>query len=115
MRQHTMRGVAYRADRTVEVIDYPMPTLGPGQALIEIKAAAICGSDLHTYRRPQSAFEGRPAWIPGHEPTGVVAEVGATGRVTGAHLDWRMNLRDRRIDPELLVPPMPSGERSAGR
>ncbi|WP_334223941.1 M23 family metallopeptidase [Thiosocius teredinicola] len=38
----------------------------------------------------------------------VVAEVGATGRVTGAHLDWRMNLRDRRIDPELLVPPMPN-------
>ena len=37
----------------------------------------------------------------------LIAEVGATGRVTGAHLDWRMNLRDRRIDPELLVPPMP--------
>ena len=45
----------------------------------------------------------------------IVAEVGATGRVTGAHLDWRMNLRDRRIDPELLVPPMPSGDRSAER
>lgn len=37
----------------------------------------------------------------------LVAEVGATGRVTGAHLDWRMNLRDRRIDPQLLVPEMP--------
>ena len=37
----------------------------------------------------------------------VIAEVGATGRVTGAHLDWRMNLRDRRIDPQLLVPDMP--------
>lgn len=37
----------------------------------------------------------------------LIAEVGATGRVTGAHLDWRMNLRDRRIDPQLLVPPMP--------
>jgi len=37
----------------------------------------------------------------------LIAEVGATGRVTGAHLDWRMNLRERRIDPELLVPPMP--------
>jgi len=36
-----------------------------------------------------------------------IAEVGATGRVTGPHLDWRMNLRNRRIDPELLVPPMP--------
>jgi len=36
-----------------------------------------------------------------------VAEIGATGRVTGAHLDWRMNLRNHRIDPQLLVPPMP--------
>lgn len=37
----------------------------------------------------------------------VIAEVGATGRVTGPHLDWRMNLRQHRIDPQLLVPPMP--------
>ena len=37
----------------------------------------------------------------------VIAEVGATGRVTGPHLDWRMNLRSARIDPVLLVPPMP--------
>lgn len=36
----------------------------------------------------------------------VVAEVGATGRVTGAHLDWRMNWFDQRIDPSLLVSPM---------
>lgn len=36
-----------------------------------------------------------------------IAEIGATGRVTGAHLDWRMNLRSARIDPQLLVPPMP--------
>ncbi len=38
----------------------------------------------------------------------VVAEVGATGRVTGAHLDWRMNWYDQRIDPQLLVPAMPA-------
>ena len=37
----------------------------------------------------------------------VVAEVGATGRATGPHLDWRMNLFDARLDPALLVPPMP--------
>jgi len=40
----------------------------------------------------------------------VIAEVGATGRVTGAHLDWRMNWTgaggNTRIDPQLLVPPM---------
>ncbi len=37
----------------------------------------------------------------------LIAEIGATGRVTGAHLDWRMNLFTKRIDPQLLVPPMP--------
>ncbi len=39
-----------------------------------------------------------------------VAEVGATGRVTGAHLDWRMNLFKKRLDPQLLVAPMPAAE-----
>lgn len=38
----------------------------------------------------------------------IIAEVGATGRVTGAHLDWRMNLRNARIDPQLLVGAMPA-------
>ncbi|MEJ1297595.1 MAG: M23 family metallopeptidase [Candidatus Sedimenticola sp. (ex Thyasira tokunagai)] len=37
----------------------------------------------------------------------IIAEVGATGRVTGAHLDWRMNYHKHRLDPQLLVPPMP--------
>ncbi|NIB43169.1 M23 family metallopeptidase [Pseudomaricurvus alkylphenolicus] len=37
----------------------------------------------------------------------VIAEVGATGRATGPHLDWRMNWFDQRVDPQLLVPPMP--------
>ncbi len=38
----------------------------------------------------------------------LVADIGATGRVTGPHLDWRMNWRGERVDPELLVPPMPA-------
>lgn len=36
----------------------------------------------------------------------VVAQVGATGRATGPHLDWRINWFDVRIDPETVVPPM---------
>lgn len=39
-----------------------------------------------------------------------VGKLGATGRVTGPHLDWRMNWFDQRIDPQLLVPPMPATE-----
>lgn len=37
----------------------------------------------------------------------VIGEVGATGRATGPHLDWRMSWREERIDPQFLVPPMP--------
>lgn len=37
----------------------------------------------------------------------LLGEVGATGRATGPHLDWRMSWLDRRIDPQLLLPPMP--------
>lgn len=42
----------------------------------------------------------------------VVAQVGATGRVTGPHLDWRMNWFEQRVDPTLLVGPMPKPEPS---
>lgn len=38
----------------------------------------------------------------------VIAEVGATGRVTGPHLDWRMNLGPTRVDPGLLLPGFPN-------
>ena len=36
-----------------------------------------------------------------------IALVGATGRVTGAHLDWRMNWHDQRLDPGLIMGEMP--------
>ena len=39
-------------------------------------------------------------WVDQGDP---IAEVGATGRVTGAHLDWRMNWGNSRVDPELLL------------
>ena len=35
-----------------------------------------------------------------------IGTVGKTGRASGPHLDWRINLFDARIDPALLVPPM---------
>lgn len=35
-----------------------------------------------------------------------VAKVGATGRATGPHLDWRLNWYAERLDPVTIVPPM---------
>ena len=43
-------------------------------------------------------------------PGDVIGKVGSTGRATGPHLDWRMNWRNRRVDPQLLVPPMAPAE-----
>jgi len=36
----------------------------------------------------------------------LIARIGATGRASGPHLDWRMNWLDRRVNPQLLMPPM---------
>jgi L-iditol 2-dehydrogenase len=53
-------------------IDEPEP--GPGQALIEVRAAGICGTDLHIYH---DEFRTRPPVVMGHEVAGVVAALGA--------------------------------------
>jgi murein DD-endopeptidase MepM/ murein hydrolase activator NlpD len=37
------------------------------------------------------------------KPGDLIAEIGATGRASGPHLDWRMNWLDRRVDPQLLL------------
>jgi murein DD-endopeptidase MepM/ murein hydrolase activator NlpD len=40
----------------------------------------------------------------------LIGRIGATGRATGPHLDWRLNLFKTRLDPQLLVGPMPGGQ-----
>ena len=79
-----MRGVVFPGDRTVETLNFPDPTPGPGEVVLEMKASGMCGSDLHQYRRPKGqprAGTGIAAstdpTIAGHEPCGVVVAVGA--------------------------------------
>lgn len=67
-----MKGVTFPGDRGCEVRDYPVPEPAPGEVLIRMMATGICGSDLHVYRG-----NGCRGQISGHEPCGVVTEVGA--------------------------------------
>ena len=34
-----------------------------------------------------------------------IGEIGMTGRATGPHLDWRLNLNKTRLDPQLIIAP----------
>jgi threonine dehydrogenase-like Zn-dependent dehydrogenase len=77
-----MKGVVFLGDRKVELRDFPDPTPGTGEVVIEIKASGMCGSDLKFYRAKGGAASlgfstsGGPV-IAGHEPCGVVVAVGA--------------------------------------
>ncbi len=69
-----MRGITFLGDRKVELREFPDPTPGPKDVIIEIKASGMCGTDLHAYRRPHN---GQYYSIAGHEPCGIIAEIGA--------------------------------------
>ena len=57
--------------------DVPVREPGPGEILVKIKAASICGTDLHIWRWDHwAAGRLRPPVITGHEFTGVVEAVG---------------------------------------
>ncbi len=74
-----MKGLLFAGSKKVLVSDFPVPKPGKGEALIKMKAAAICGSDMHVYEVESSD---EVPWsidftkIPGHEPCGVVEKVG---------------------------------------
>ena len=72
-----MKGVVFLGDRELEFRELPDPKPGPGQVVIAMKGSGLCGSDLRPYRAPKDQ-KGEPASLKvgGHEPCGVIAEVG---------------------------------------
>jgi threonine dehydrogenase-like Zn-dependent dehydrogenase len=77
-----MRAVVFAGDRKIDFMEFPDPTPGPGEVVLEIKASGMCGSDLKFYRAKGGAAAlglGKTSGpvIGGHEPCGVVAAVGA--------------------------------------
>lgn len=74
-----MLGVIFPGDKKVDVREFPIPKPGAGEALVKIKASAICRSDMSLYYgNPVLASEAAKSGsiIPGHEPAGQVAEIG---------------------------------------
>lgn len=62
-------------DGMVELRDVEIPKIGPGDILLEVKAAGVCGSDIEMWRHKFTYKVNTPV-IQGHEFCGVIAEVG---------------------------------------
>ena len=73
-----MKAVFLPGNKRVEIRAVEVPTPGPGEVLVQVKASCICRSDLSLYYG--NAVVGGDAagkCITGHEPSGIVASTGA--------------------------------------
>ena len=66
----------HEVGKPLKIDDIPIPKIGKKDVLIQVKACGICGSDIHI------AIEGssKTGYLPivlGHEPSGVIAEIGS--------------------------------------
>lgn len=79
-----MRAVFLPGGRRTEMRAIDVPEPGPGEVLIALRAAGLCGSDLHMHYRPAPESRRGPIFglvtdpdvVPGHEAAGVVVKVG---------------------------------------
>lgn len=79
-----MRALFLPGGRQVQIRDAEDPVPGVGQVLISMRAAGLCGSDVHMHYRPTPeqrhgkvfGLQTDPDVVPGHEPAGVVAALG---------------------------------------
>src|SRR6187551_311185 len=69
MRAHVFHGVGRTSIEQV-----PIPEPKPGEALVRVTLTTICGTDLHIVR---GEYPVKPGLVIGHEPVGVIAELGA--------------------------------------
>jgi threonine dehydrogenase-like Zn-dependent dehydrogenase len=91
----TVRAAVQLGPRQIEMREFPRPPTGPDDGLLRIEACGICGSDVEQYR---GHLGGRYPSIPGHEPLGIVEEVGER-----AAARWGVQPGDR-VALEILVP-----------
>ena len=78
----TMKAAVFVRPGKIILDEKPVPSIGPGDALVKITTTTICGTDIHILRGEYPVEPGR---IVGHEPVGVIAELGAgvTGYTVG--------------------------------
>ncbi len=81
----TMRATVFRGPGDIRVEQVPRAHAGAGEAVIRVTLTTICGTDVHIVK---GEYPVRPGLIIGHEPVGVIEELGAG--VTGYEIGQRV-------------------------
>lgn len=76
----------YKVNEPLRLEQIPIPQIKPDEVLVDVKATGVCGSDIHIIYEGVTPTGFLPITL-GHEPSGVVAEVGANVQ------DWKVGDR----------------------
>lgn len=78
-----MRATRLISTGDIQTVEAPMPEPGPGDILIKVEAAGICGTDRHLFK---GEFPSVPNTILGHEFSGIVIDDNGTGIPKGTRV-----------------------------
>jgi threonine dehydrogenase-like Zn-dependent dehydrogenase len=76
-RRTAVAAVVVEHGQPVELQELPVPPLAPGDALIRVDAATLCGSDVHYWEGDPTIYVPTP-YVPGHEGVGTVIDIAGT-------------------------------------
>ena len=87
-----MKALRYFGERSIRYDDMPDPAISDGRdAIVQMTACSICGSDLHIYHG--HGFSGETGFCIGHEAVGEIVEVGR-------------DVRQLRVGDKVMMPAM---------
>jgi threonine dehydrogenase-like Zn-dependent dehydrogenase len=92
-----VRAAVQTGAEAIELRELPRPTIGPDEGLLRLEACGICGSDVESFRG-HLFREGLYPFVPGHEPLGVIEEIGER-----AAQRWGVAVGDR-VAVEIMRP-----------
>lgn len=81
----TMKALVFLEKNKIEIVDKPVPEVGPNDALIKVSTTTICGTDIHILKGEYPVKKGLTI---GHEAVGTLAAYG--DQVTGFELNERV-------------------------
>jgi len=78
----TVHAMVLMKPKTLVAREFARPAIGPDAGLLRLEACGICGSDYEQYEGAQPPHEDYTPYpvIPGHEPLGIIEEIGARAR-----------------------------------